>query len=228
MATIRSPKGLALTVLATLTVVELAISTSSAHMTLRGWEAYDYAAWLRGPSLPVVTGLIGSVIWLILALLSYAFRLTTARVLVIGLLLMFGSAAMVRFVEWDLPLRDRYLPARILGSIPDGILETRWKGLDLICDVELIDFEIDGSGRVTRRSWISPESWLILPLYHLRITPPTEPYINQGWLVGDRIYWDWGYTERVWQEEGRLRFESIPASEVTNDPPLVRDEPRSS
>ncbi|GAB5534144.1 MAG: hypothetical protein Rubg2KO_03930 [Rubricoccaceae bacterium] len=223
MATIRSPKGLALTVLATLTIAVLWLGSHSALMTLRGLEEYNYAAWLRGHALPIAIGFIGLTIWVGMALLFYVVPLTTTRLLALCLLLVFGSAATVRVVDWDLPLGDRFLPAKIIGHIPNGILDTRWKGLDIVCDVELIDFEIDNSGRVTRRSWIAPESWLILPLYHLRVTPPTQPVINQGRLIGDVIYWDWGPVQRVWQEGDRLRFEWIPASKVTTDPPPARD-----
>ena len=78
MATIRSPKGLALTVLATLTIVVLAI----------GWlergsnpELAEQAALLRIPTMALLTVAAGAGAWTVLALASYWIRISPVIIL---------------------------------------------------------------------------------------------------------------------------------------------------
>ena len=218
MPTFRTPRGLALTLLGTLALLVLAIGISSARELVHGGARYDFASWLRSPALGAVALLMGLTFWALLAFLSYGFRVTGTRAAVAAGIVLIALASAFRATEWDLPVNDRYVSATWLGVQPPGLLGTHWKGIRLSCQGELADLTIDPTGRVVGRYWPAPDSWLIVLLVELRVTPPAAPYSQTGQLHGDLLFWDGGYVERIRRDGERLRFEHVPYADVTTGP----------
>ena len=217
MPTIRTPRGLALTLLGTLALVVLTIGVSSAKELVIGYDAF--VSWLRSPALAVTVLVAGLAFWAALALVSYGLRITGPRSVVAAGVVLVGLASTNSTTDWDLPIRrERLVSATWLREQPPGLLGTRWKGIQLPCQVELVDLRILPSGRVVTRVWPAPSSGLIVPLIAFRVTPPTEPYVATGRLRGDLLYWDHGRVERVWREGDELRIGYVPHAAVTTGP----------
>ena len=204
MTTIRSPKGLTLTVLATLTVVVLWINWYSAPMTLRGLEAYDYAGWLRSPMLPLVVSVIGLGIWIVLALLSYAVRLRAwiiVSVFVLTLRVCMASYVAATSYWWA---STTFESSAWIGPIPDGVLGTTWRGITggTCGQFDITELEIFDDGTVRERNWGSDASILFPAIHALRAIPDADPWLTRtGHLSNGVIYWDFDGDEPSYESE---------------------------
>jgi len=204
MATIRSPKGLALTVLAALTVIVLWINIYSAPMTLRGLEAYDYARWLRSPLLPLVVSVIGLGIWIVLAALSYAFRLRPWMVaLVFVLAARIGTASYLTATSYWWA-STTFESATWIGPIPDGVLGTTWRGITggACLQFNITELSIAEDGTVSERNWGDDMSILFPAIHFLRAVPDADPWLTRtGHLSNGVIYWDFDGDKPSYESE---------------------------
>ena len=223
MPTIRSPRGLALTLLGTLALVVLATGTYSLPDTLRGWHGDEHAMWLRSPQLVALTAAGGVGLWVVLSLVSYAVRLRWWLVAAAFSLASWGGAATyLSATDYGWP-SETLEPASLLGQPPDGVLGTSWRGLTSggcsWTDITELSIGIDGAVQERRWSGLAP---VLFPVIHaLGITPNADPeFVTTGKLVDDVIYWADSHRspQRVSRSGRRLVREYVPRAEVTVGP----------
>lgn len=228
MTALRSPRGLALTVLATLAAVVSALLGVGA---LELWTSRPYgleggaeASWVRGGAVALAALGLGLVVWAALALASYAVRLTGWRLVAVAALLAAGALHAYRAWSWAPSSVGRYAPASLVGPVPNDVLGTTWRGVEIGCGgAVVVELRIEVDGRVVRRQWAAP-SGVFVPLLHaLRTAPPSEPYVSTGRLVDgvvtwDGYRWDGDYAEALRREGDRIVLDWISTQEVTPAP----------
>ena len=223
MPTIRTPRGLALTLLGTFSLVVLATGAYSLPMTLRGWHGDEHAMWLRSPQLLALSLGAGLVLWAGLSLLSYAVRLRPWLVgAVVGLATWAGVASYHSAIAYWWPSASFDAASRF-GFAPEGVLGSRWRGMTGgACGyVNLSELSISDAGDVTERYWFSdlPTPLLLPALHALRIRPPADPTIRTGQLRNGVIYWHNGDTPQTARRDDRqLVVDWVERAAVTTGP----------
>ena len=184
MTTIRSPKGLTLTVLATLTVVVLVTGwlVESADSTLA-----EQATLVRVPALAGVSMVFGGIIWTVLALISYWIRI--GPLVVAAVLLLGGWVSYRSYAEsWEF---NRFESPTLLSTVPATGSTGVWRGITGgQCNwLGLTRLTIREDDSVLEEYWSLYYTVLFPALHALRAVPDTPPSIRTGRLIGDVIYW---------------------------------------
>ena len=229
MTTIRSPKGLSLVIVATMTVIVcgLGLLSSLDVSTQYTTELSEQARWLRGPWVAAAAVVIGVLAWVMLALLSYGFALgikgQTAAFA--GMLLLAGKG----YLEtWPIPSPFGnpipYEAASLVGPASADVYGT-WRGVvhEACGYTTLSELTIHPNGDVQMRKWGAYDLRLFPALHTLRVIPSSPPFATRnGTLLNGEIRFssyqlEGGMTEpsddtvyRIRRDGARLNVEWVP------------------